>query len=489
MDNAKVASILLIIILYLIPTQDLAASFLFFLGFPVLVIKTIILLKEILVIGGGLYLLLNSKFSFGRKTLFVLLLYASIFILVSPLPFLDALVGYRTYLILFFGFVIGENIGTQACHQTFIFTHINYALIFILFFGVLEYYILPEEIWLSPFPIIEMKKSILGLTGIVEFYDTGMSANALGEVGKRVLGPFNEPLYMAYYTVILLNFIICNYIYQKSRNAILILFGTVIIFLTQTRAIILGLILSYFYLLFQKQYIKYILYAFVLFFVVVIIFFDWFQTMALSVVTFDGRTYGHVMAYVEGLITVTKHPFGAGVGTANTVLSYGENFQLEIFHTENAFINTAIELGILGFLLLLFTFFYLFRKFHKYMRTVKTFSDNYFIVASGYVLMFQFIFAGFLAPHILTGRILIPFMIVTGWAYSIVNSKEQGPPNKVEYRAQQLMNGNKNTNEFLTNRIFISLLGLIPRRLRRDVIPACFWRESILWMPDRNIRA
>ncbi len=68
---------------------------------------------------------------------------------------------------------------------------------------------------------------------------------------------------------------------------------------------------------------------------------------------------------------------------------------------------------------ILSVFIYLLFSFKSFLSNRKSDTTNYTIIASAYLLIIQFIFAGFVAPHILTGRILIPFMIILGWAHAL----------------------------------------------------------------------
>lgn len=254
---------------------------------------------------------------------------------------------------------------------------------------------------------------------------TGMPANAYSELGKRMLGPFDEPLYMAYFTVILLNFIIAQYLFKRIRSRVEGIFGIIVIFLTQTRAIILGLIFSLFTILLKRGYRKYIALSFMFIIIVVFSFYSWFNVMVASTLDFErGSTPGHVLAYTVGILTILENPFGIGLGMASTAVVFSRIADITHLSTENAFINTAIEIGLPGLFILFVIFLHLFIKYRAYLKTTSPKRPRYFIVASSYLLLIQFVMAGFLAPGILTARILIPFMIILGWGYSIVNQGE-----------------------------------------------------------------
>lgn len=417
---SRLSSSVFILLLYVLPLQDLLAGLSYGLGMPALFIRGIILTKEMLVLPLGFYIAVSTRFGSGRRLVFLLLLYASALMFLSPLPITERLIGYRTYLLLFFSFVIGESIGQGRISQKRLFKHIKIVLGLVITFGLLEHLILPTSIWTDLFPIFDMKRNVLAMTGANELGFTGLPINAYSELGKRMLGPFNEPLYMAYFTVLLLNFLIARYLCRNIVNPFQTVLGLIVIFLTQTRAIILGLFLSVLTVLIRKRYWTYIVLLSLLIPFVVISFYNWFYVMTASTLDFQrGSTPGHILAYTEGILTVLQHPFGVGIGAATSAVAFTQISSTAVFHTENAFINTAIEIGLPGLIILFAIFLYLFTKYRTYLQVTSPRRPRYFVVTATYLLLIQFAFAGFVAPHILTARILIPFMIILGWGHSI----------------------------------------------------------------------
>ena len=215
---SRLSSSVFILLLYLLPLQDLLASLFYGLGMPALFVRGIILTKEMLVLPLGFYIAVSTHLRPGRRLVLLLLLYASALMFLSPIPITERLIGYRTYLLLFFSFVLGESIGRGRIPQKRFFQHIKIVLGLVITFGLLEHLVLPTTIWNNLFPIFDMKRDVLALTG-GELGSTGLPLNAYSaELGKRMLGPFNEPLYMAYFTVLLLNFLFARYLCRKAVN-------------------------------------------------------------------------------------------------------------------------------------------------------------------------------------------------------------------------------------------------------------------------------
>jgi hypothetical protein len=422
-----------IFLIYLIPFQDLLISFLFVTELPMILLKVLLLLKEIVIIlVVGTTVSVRLRVSLGHFLLVVLFLYSSLFLFVSDAGFVGALLGYRTYVLFCFSFVIGGRLAyIESFDEKFI-KHVGIVFWLLFGFSFLEYFVLPESIWKYPFPIMEMKREVANISTSNEYYDTGMPVNAFGEHIRRLLGPFDEPLYMAYYTIVLLNFYCVQLFFKKPWLNSRLLLGGIMILLTQTRAIILGLGLSVVGLFFKSLRVskRFLLLSIVFLFLTaasVMIFSSFFMAFIDSIFTTGGRNIGHLMAYIDGIENLIENPFGRGLGVSSTLSLTGSTN----IATENAFINIGLEIGIIGIIIVLFFFLHLFQRYRSYLikfgESKKT--GVYTIVSSSYLLLIQYIFAGLVAPHILTAKIVIPFMILMGWAYEITRIHE-GEPKK-----------------------------------------------------------
>lgn len=413
-----------IVLFYIIPFQDLVISYLFHLGAPIPPLKFLLILKEIIVVLIGGYLCMQIKVSRARLLLTLFILYVVLTLIFSPLPPLTSLIGFRTYLLIFLSFIIGEKLAHKESFEVAFFKHIKWVFFLVLIFSLLEYFILPMSIWKDTFPVMTMKREVGNLSTSNEHGNLGVPVNAFGELTRRMLGPFDEPLYMAYFTIIITNFFIVMLFYDKRKPKIKLVLGIILVVLTQTRAIIVGSILSVVALIIKNRRVKlkYIVMAFsfaFIGFIVSLFYREWVNALVLSIFEKGGRNISHIHAYVNGFKLLLKHPFGLGVGSASSAVFSSGTTQA----TENAFINIGLEIGILGIAWMFGFFIFLLIRFRKYLLVQENISAtfSYKMVASAYLLIVQFTFAGLVAPHILTARIVIPFMIIMGWAYSITS--------------------------------------------------------------------
>ncbi len=414
-----------IFLFYLIPFQDLVVSYLFIKGFPFLFLKAILVLKEVIVLLFGFFLLIKRRISKARVFLIVFLGYSLISVCFSEINSYSTLLGLRTYLLLLFSFVLGEQLKTFSFFLSSFYRHISIVFILIFVFSFLEYWVLPMTIWKDPFPIMEMKRQVANLNTPNEYYDFGYPVNAFGEITRRMLGPFDEPLYMAYFTIILVNFFMVRVLYDKGRAKFGAIFGTVMVLLTQTRAIILGFFLSLALLLtngtrIRKKYIVIGTAAIVLLIPIVFAFSEEVVVFVYSIFDSKGRNIGHLQAYSTGAQLLLTHPFGSGIGSASSLVGFSESNNA----TENAFINIGLEIGLIGMVFFFLFFICLIFQFRGFIKRRSSSGASYQVVSAGYLLAIQFVFSGLVAPHILTARILIPFMIIMGWAYSISTEME-----------------------------------------------------------------
>lgn len=424
-----------IILFYVIPFQDLFISYLFGKGFPIVLLKFLLLLKEVLIISLGAIVFVKAKVSPARLILTGFLLYALLSITWSAVPLFQTLVGLRTYLLIFFSFIVGERLASNEAFGLKFYKHIGLLFLLIQIFSLLEYFVLPMSIWKDPFPVMEMKREVGNLSTTNEYYDLGIPVNAFGELTRRLLGPFDEPLYMAYFTIILTNFFLAQLVYDTVKPRVKFSLGILMVTLTQTRAIIVGFLLSLAALIFKsfKIKVKYIAVAFMIAVVAAIgslFYHEWVSTLVLSIFDKGGRNTGHIDAYIGGLGRLLERPFGSGVGAASSAVVSEGTTQA----TENAFINIGLEIGVLGILWIFGFFAYLIRRFRKYLimkeNVLRTAPDK--TVCAAYLLGIQFTFAGLVAPHILTARIVIPFLLLMGWAYGITSKTPVNRPYKTQ---------------------------------------------------------
>jgi hypothetical protein len=420
LNRDKLLTCVVILVFYLVLVQDLVGSALFKAGMPPNLIKAFLFLKEIIIMGSGLLLVFHQRISPGRTVLTAFFLYTIFFVFVSDLPIYFTLLGFRTYVLIFFCFIVGERLGRAMDFESTFLKHLKIIFWLLLLFSILEYFFLPSSIWKNVFPVIQMKREVLGLT-IDEYYNTGVQVNAIGELTRRMIGPFNDPLTLAYFSVLIVDFFIAQLLFQKGRARWNVTLGTILILLTQTRAIILGLLLSIPAILvrnwkLRKKYINAGLLVVFSMAISMIVFWAWVTMLINTLFTKGGRNIAHLDAYIQGISQIAKNPLGNGVGASSVIVS----FSSLVSGTENAFINIAIEIGVVGLFWWLYMAVYLVVKFKRYLSENSAQVKGYTIVAGAFLLLIQYLFAGLVAPHILVARILIPFMIVIGAAYAIV---------------------------------------------------------------------
>lgn len=408
-----------IFLFYWIPLQDLVAAFMFQAGTPAWSIRTILLLKEGIIIFWGVSMLLLARGSMVRVLLVGFLAYSFLFVFVSKLEIYYSLIGFRTYLMLVFSYIVGESLSTDEAFVRRFTRHASVIFLLVIGFAFFEYILRPSFLWTRIFPVIHMKNAILGL-GVPEYFSTGLPENINGEVTRRMIGPFNEPLNMAYFTVILLNFITARLLLTTDKRSWSMMLGIVAIFLSQTRAVIIGYLLSIIAVIFkgQKMRLRHVVLiagGAIVGTIVVVLFVSWFTALGKSIFSSSGRNITHLLAYSEGLFQLIENPFGQGVG----VSSNSVGFATDNLSTENSFINIGLEVGLLGLLWFLTILSLMIFRFWRFLNEGDKLTVGYRVVGAGYMLLIQFAFAGLVAPHIMTARVLIPFMLVMGWSYKI----------------------------------------------------------------------
>jgi hypothetical protein len=403
-------------------------SFLYALSFPPVFLKLLLVLKEIMVVLMALLLIAKGKVAVQQLSVLLLLVFCLPYLLITNMPFEQSIGGLRTYVLFTFAFFVGFELARTPDAFRYFVNKITPLFWLIILFSFLEYFLLPASIWKEIFPIMEMKRVVGGIIVTNEYYQTGMPVNAFGELVRRLLGPFNEPLYTAYFMIILVNFLLAGLLSKLHVRKFALVSGVVSIFLTQTRAIVIGLLLSALAFVFKTRRLNMkLVYAGFLFVAMAVIsvfaFWDFYSAFVESIFSKAGRNVGHIDAYVEGTKLMLAHPLGLGLGASSTLFS-GISSNAS---TENAFINIALEIGIIGVLLYGGLLFFSVIKFHQYLVRYNNHSgkEDYAVVTVSYLLTVQFIFAGLVAPHILTARIVIPFMLVVGWGYGVVRKNRQ----------------------------------------------------------------
>ena len=130
-----------ILVFYLIPFQDLGVSFLFLFGFPIVPLKILLILKELIVIILGASVVYKKQITSARLFLILFIAYSLISIFFSELPVYNTILGLRTYLLLLLSFVLGEQVSTYPFFYDRFMKHLNRVFLLVLCFSILEYFI------------------------------------------------------------------------------------------------------------------------------------------------------------------------------------------------------------------------------------------------------------------------------------------------------------------------------------------------------------
>lgn len=418
-----------ILSLYLIVFQELIASQLAVIGFNVFLSKLFLILKELIVITIGVYVWYKYKKEPEIKIFFIFFLVTILYLFVSPIPFSSAIQDYRIYPLLISSYFIGYYFGRNDNYFSYFYKHILIIFVFVISFGFIEHFLFPETMFREYFPVMKIATDIKGFSDN-EFYLEGLSGNIITtDAGKRMVGPFGEPLYMAYFLIILINFLFASWFYSEKKQSKKVLLFTILlgigcILLGQVRAIWIGFIFSLFYLFLNKKYYKYLLLFLIVLSFFVILKSDLVVITIISALDWNtGSAIGHALAYIDGIPKILAHPLGQGIGVAGFFAVRSQELDMnQVFGVENAYLNLAIEMGIFNALFIIGVSLYIISNGKKILLNnfVKLEYYEKVLLLGSVLLNVQFMIAGFLAPHIMTARIVIPFWFFNGTSIYII---------------------------------------------------------------------
>lgn len=412
---------LMVTVFFLITIQDLVAARLAIGLTNTIPAKFFLFSKELIVffLAAVVYPKIGSRNEI--KIAFLFLTITFLYVLISPLPFSAALQDYRPYVLVATSFMIGNYIGKNIESFKHIINSVFILSLFIVIFSFIEHYLFPETMFRVYFPVVKIATEIKGFSD-KEFYIDGLPGNFINsDAGQRMVGPFGDPLYMGYFFIFCLNIIFSYWFLTKRKfnyTLVLILIGIFCIFLSQVRAIWVGLAISLFIVFFTRKNIKYLFVAFILGAVFVMINTDLILPIVRSIFTWDtGSSVNHVLAYVNGIPRILSAPLGSGIGTAGSfaVRLLGDNSS--VVGVENAYINLALEIGVIPMICIVLVILYIIRGSRKLLLSSRlnllTLMER-IVLMSGLLLNVQFFIAGLFSPHILTARIVIPFWFLNG---------------------------------------------------------------------------
>lgn len=422
---AALVSYCILLVFYLIVIQDLVASRMAITISDNTYAKAFLFFKEFIVF---CLAIVTYPFIGGRSEIKLALLFFLItifYVLISPLPLGMALQDFRPYCLIVASFITGNYLGKHNRVLDGIIKSLIYLTIFIMMFGFVEHYLFPKKMFKEFFPLVQIATKVKDFSDI-EFYRDGLPGNFINsDAGKRMVGPFGDPLYMGYFLIFCLDIIFAYWFFVKRRlngTLVILLIGLYCVFLGQVRAIWIGSAVSIGVLFFNKKYLKYLIPVFFLVVFFVILKRDLIITTVQSMYSGGGSSRNHILAYYKGIPKIMSHPFGTGVGTHGsfaTRSTTGEFYDAEGF--ENAYINLALEIGILPTIFIVLVSVYLIKHSRMLILKVKSISiTEQIILLSGFLLNVQFVIAGLLSPHIMTARIVIPFWFLNGACIAVI---------------------------------------------------------------------
>jgi hypothetical protein len=338
--------------------------------------------------------------------------YVFFLFITGRLPFDIKIAGLRQYVVLFVSLIVGYFVTLQNWRN--IIQSKSFAIVIGSFvaFCFLQHFLLPLSIFKDYFPILEMKRTALHIESSNEYFDTGLPINYMGEASARMLGPFNEPLYTAYFALPFFNYNLWAYLEKrKSNRLVLAIVFFLIIMLSQTRAVILVAVLYLIVCLRNKFNFRIVLYCLLGVALVLIFKRDWINKLILSLLTTEGRSAGHFLAYAIGVKLILENFWGTGLGSGSAISTFLGGNNIVSLSVENAFINTALDLGLIIAMIFLLTLLINYFRGEKRRKMFKLRTPSPYNI-----LVLQFVCMGFLAPHILTIRVIIPYMFIIGLA-------------------------------------------------------------------------
>jgi hypothetical protein len=433
---------LILFVFFLIIVQDLIAARIALMPGAKIIGQGFLFFKELLIFAGALLVYQRVGNRLEIKLALIFFLLTILYIFVSPLPLGMALQDFRPYALILCAFVIGDFFGKADIEFRTIVKWLIYFTVFIIVFAFIEHYIFPETMFRKYFPVVKIATEIKGFSDEA-FYINGLPGNFINSgAGQRMVGPFGDPLYMGYFLIFCMDVIFSWWFYrQRQFNVILciLLISLLCIFLGQVRALWIGLVASLFITFFNLKYFKYLIAgAFVLGIFVAIkseliiitvrSMFDWS----------DGSAHGHILAYVDAIPRIIRYPFGHGVGTAGYFAVRSQSrAALDIVGVENAYLNLALELGIIPAVCIFLVSLYIIVKSRGILlgKLAAATINQRIVLFAGMLLNIQFLIAGFVSPHILTVRIIIPFWFLNGYCIAIlrnINKERKGTGSTAE---------------------------------------------------------
>lgn len=302
--------------------------------------------------------------------------------------------------------------------------------IFIVVFSIIEYFVIGKYFWSDIIRISDFNYLVKGL-GNESVIGESMNMYTAGE--RRLVGPFGDPLFMSYFCIPLVNivlsiiFINSPKIYfevKKSKKWLLIILATLVIclILTISRGPIIAELIAITITLILLKRIKKLFSCIIILTIPLVIFFDKIYDIIYKTITLnDGGSAGmHIYLLENGLEAFKKNIFGSGIGT-NGLLAQMSGSEVAI-HTENAYLNLGLQIGIFGLVLyIIFWFTITYKNLSLYKNTNNIYVKQFSLAQI--ITNIAFFVTGFISPQIWTVKSITLFWFVNGIISQMNNDK------------------------------------------------------------------
>lgn len=419
---------LIILCLVWFPFQDIILSF-FYRLYPSHQWRVLLVSKEILILF-IITLLFIGKMLTGKIIIssievlsisyFLLCFFYLIFTQPPHVPTIATFTTFRSILLPLIFVLIGKWAKLNKNEFFKLIKIIIFISIISIIFGFIEMYLPVEKFWNG---ILNLHGYLTEVKGIQleEFFVKNVPGNFWGFVNmRRMAGVFANPLTLGYYLIlpIVFLFLPIDIIKRKKFILIFLIFG---LFLTETRAAIIGTIIGIF--LFYEELKRLLVFKikkeFLVFLVIIFIFlismllFSPTKNLIVNTVTMrEGRIIGHIEALRISLKNISETFFvGKGFGLAGgwgTVLG-----SKNVGAGESTYFSIIYQIGGIGLIIFLIWWFSIVIQLREIYANAK--EDLWKNIAKIMICInIAYFLTGFISVQILTFTSVAHFWILTG---------------------------------------------------------------------------
>lgn len=419
---------ILMLILWIVHQDIILPLFLKY-GMDPLFVKGLLLSKELLLISAIIYLIFNYfKYKKNRSLLvFIPILYIGltlIYFWVGVGGWYVKCAAVRSLSLPVLLFLVGCGVKlTQNNIKTLIYFLIVVG-IYISCFGYIERFLFSLEFWSKN---IEIGSYISQIKGVSGFVTDGVHGNIFSNFGRRMVGPFGNPLSFAYFLVIPTVMMFALFHEKTNNSKLWISLGLVIllsaIVFSITRAVILCLGISLFlYLLFSKEWKTLGHLLGVTSIILLIGFNHWFGIFVNSIYLEETSAVSHFKDFMMGLQYIMANPLGRGVGMAGAwAISLSKDV---IGPGEVSYFVIVFQIGVVGLVLFLLFWFLPNIKIWKVSSKKEHFYENILFVSITIASLCYFL-TGWFSEQIFTFTSVAHYWILLGIATRLVEDKSK----------------------------------------------------------------